>query len=113
MTMVRWSVNPYPVEETVVIDVERVMATHDVASVRLRVQVGDLDRLFEGSSKRDPHDSSDQDLGMEIALGRALSSAGHYLQKHSAGLIKHNDDVKADKARRKTEAKKTKKKTAK
>jgi hypothetical protein len=94
--------------EDVDVRVDLAMSTHDVASVRLTIDVGDIRRTFTGSSKRDPRDPVDEELGMEIAFGRALSSAGHYLLRHSAGLVKHNDDVKADKLRRKEEAKKKK-----
>lgn len=60
----------------------------------------------EGTSKRDPQDEDNVEVGDLIALGRALESLGKKLQKRAAGLTKHQDDIKQYKQAQKAKAEK-------
>lgn len=53
-----------------------------------------------GHAKRDPDDEVNYDVGLELATARAFNSAATRKQRRADGLVKHADDVAADKASR-------------
>lgn len=84
------------------------IVTDDIAYVELAVTVPSLDlydAVFTGLSKRDNADRVNTELGTKLAYARAFGSLAHFLQKQAKGLMKHEDDVRADQARRKAAAK--------
>jgi Domain of unknown function (DUF1876) len=54
----------------------------------------------EGIALRDQVDTYDARIGECLALSRALSAAAKGLDKQAQGLIKHQDDMRADRKRR-------------
>jgi len=53
-----------------------------------------------GSSKRDPSDKYDREVGVNLAIGRALENLSKRLIRKAEGITKHHDDVRNDKSRR-------------
>lgn len=65
-----------------------------VASVRFD------DRIFTGSSKRNPRDKYDEEIGVELAVSRLFASIARHLARRANGAVKHADDMARERARR-------------
>lgn len=55
--------------------------------------------MGRGVARRTPYDKHDPDLARELALGRALVSAGNRILKRANGRVKHADDVRRERER--------------
>jgi Domain of unknown function (DUF1876) len=66
------------------------------------VTVPSLDDLLtvEGTAMRDSRDKPNDQIGECLALARALRSASDRLDKQAQGLIKHQEDMRADRKKR-------------
>lgn len=72
----------------------RTSYTSDVAIVEIIADV-QYDRLqvFTGSARRHPEDKANPDVAILLATARAYTSLSNALQRRSAGLVAHRDDV--------------------
>jgi hypothetical protein len=52
-----------------------------------------------GVAKCDPSDKQSDEIGASLAIGRALETLGRKTVKRANGLVKHQDDVRAHKAK--------------
>ena len=59
----------------------------------------------EGIAKRNRKDRKDDYVGKALALSRALESLAHKVEKRAWGKVKHNDDMKAARKRKKNKGK--------
>lgn len=57
----------------------------------------------EGVAKRSHKDRKDDYVGKTLALSRALESLAHKVEKRALGKVKHNDDMKVQRAVKKAE----------
>jgi len=57
----------------------------------------------EGVSKRSHKDRKDDYVGKTLALSRALESLAHKVERRAWGKVKHNDDMKVQRAEKKEE----------
>lgn len=100
---------------------DQVMATKDTTLVRLTAThiltretspgygVPEVRKyVAEGEARRDPHDRRDTMTGVLLALGRAMEKLTERIMREAEGRVRHNDDMKADRARRREENSKKK-----
>jgi len=57
----------------------------------------------EGVARRNHKDRNDNYVGKTLALSRALESLAHKTSKRAIGKVKHNDDMKVQRAEKKEE----------
>lgn len=95
----------YSKGEAIVIDDSCVAITHDVAIVQLMCQVGKVHIESSGSARRflgdETHksDKSNKDVGAGLAFARALRSLATKVEKQALGLSKHDEDMRAHRAK--------------
>lgn len=65
------------------------VTTRNVVAVELQVTVGNETVTTTGSAQRDPDDKPNEQIGLLLAYGRALESAGKRLLRRGNGLVEH------------------------
>lgn len=74
-----------------VVETYNQIASDDAAVVQLRVVLDNKTFVVSGSSKRAPGDKPDQELGLTMALARALEGLVTRLGRQVNGRVKQND----------------------
>jgi hypothetical protein len=73
------------------VEMEEASATDDVAVVQLAVTLNGQSWVVLGSSKRAPEDKPDRELGVALAMSRALEKVARQVGRQANGRLKHND----------------------
>lgn len=72
----------------------------DACVVELTAVVGNNVHYITGSARRNRGDRSNLEVGYFVALARAMSSLSRKLDRQATGLVKHADDVQAERRAR-------------
>ena len=91
------------------IEVEQEIVAHDAVAVEVAVFDPDAKgtpryETFNGVSRRDPSDEFDAELGYRLAYWRAVEAAVKKNLKRLDGQIRHNDNARLSKSRKKYSA---------
>lgn len=78
----------------------RMKTTHapDCTIVEVMATVGYTDYTAIGSSKRDPIDDYDPEIGVELAMGRAIRQLGREILKNANAGIREADQARLKRA---------------
>lgn len=79
-----------------------IIEDNDVVAVSMRLVTGfnDFDTIcVTGSSRREPGDRFDREVGLNLAMGRAFVRLGEKLVKRGTGKSNHNDWVRDTKSK--------------
>lgn len=76
--------------------VSNVVVTKRVTAVELAILGDDRQpaHRFTGEAYRCGNDPQDDEVGLKLAIGRALESAAKTMLRQAEGKVKHNDDVR-------------------
>lgn len=80
-----------------------IIETEDVVAVEVSTWVGQSFFFASGSSKRDPADKQNPEIGLQLALGRAVRQLGREILK-SANYLVREEDARAKKQKEASEA---------
>lgn len=81
-------------EDFPTIRIKNAINTKDASVVRVEVIARGENFTVDGVAKRDPVDPFSEQIGANLALGRALERASRQLLRRADGLVKHNDDLR-------------------
>lgn len=76
----------------------RITRGHKATIAKVSFNTSDLSLEVTGEALVHPDDDRDEEIGDQLALGRALSALGRRLERRAEGLTKHHDDIKKMKA---------------
>lgn len=80
-----------------------VISTSEATIAILYIEIDGQEMEFAGTSKRDPSDKHNPEVGQKLAIGRALSKAGRRLERQANGLVAcadHNRQQSIEAAKR-------------
>jgi len=77
----------------VYVELQNELQSDTATIVEIGVAVGGRVKTFVGTARRDPHDKPNPNVGYQLALGRALRSAGRALLKEGNQRV-HQEQVK-------------------
>lgn len=80
--------------EELAICIENSAASNSEAIVVLNVLLGDEHWQVTGSSRRDRADVPNKDVGLLLALARALQTTARHIERQAEGKMKHDADVR-------------------
>lgn len=87
-----------------------ITSSSDATIAIVGATVDGKDYAWSGTAKRHPGDATSKgdkpnlNVGVLLALGRALTKAGHQLERQGNGLVKQIDDNRRQASTKKTEA---------
>lgn len=77
-----------------------VLASADAAIAQIGLRIGGQELYASGTAKRHPDDEPNQEVARLVALERALGRLHRKVKRQADGLVKHADDMRADKAQK-------------
>jgi hypothetical protein len=76
----------------------KVMKTGALTTATITVDTGNELVSFSGVARKHGKDKNRQEIGENLAIGRAMQKAGKYFTKQAEGLVKHADDMNMQRA---------------